>query len=1019
MRPLSLTMTAFGPYAGTQELDFSELNGRSFFLIHGPTGSGKTTILDAMCFALYGDTSGNQRDSKSMRSDHAEAALATEVLFEFAIGDDRYRIQRAPEQDRPKKRGGGMTIMHAEALLWRLSDLEDGEELLESGWSKVTERIEGLLGFKSNQFRQVVLLPQGDFRKLLTANSAERQEIMQTLFKTELYRQIEDKLKSKALELKKCFEEAAKEKQWVLQEAAALSADELGTRLINSDQAAQALAAELVISGQQLKELQQAASAAKVVEAKFVEKSQAEQALTELAAKEPVVEEKRAELTRAQKATALSDAEKSLKRLREDALALDAEAVRYEKAFKIAYQQKGEAEERLAHEQAKEQEREQAAREIMRLHELDSKVKDLAAAMQQAEVCSKQAGKAQTAKEKLTITLNQVKERLSRCNEEYKRLLELSVQVGKYQAELAELKRSKAIRKSLDDSKSELAKAKVFFTSGETVLGKLEEDFLAARQRLAKLQEQWVKGQAAVLAASLEDGAPCPVCGSMHHPLPAAAGTDQLPDEQRLKAQEQQVQSLEQEREKRRREVSDLQTACNMLTGRIADYEQQLGDIAAMPLQTLDENEQAVLLAYNQSADAAQQLKISDKLIIELTEQSKDLAEQLEKTEKQWIEADSALKAAEAVANERCLAIPAEYRQPELLAKAQKQAAEYLRKLKEQLEAAQKASQEAGQQVVKCQATIAAAQESLSSVKQRLKVEEEGFNKRMVLAGFSGQQDYENAKKPETYIQKLSERINIFDKELTASRARADRGQRAVIGLEMPDMEKIQNEVDQGQQKHAGLLAQHTSLVAQLEREKQWLNKLTRLDNDISKIEKNYGLVGRLAEVATGSNQYRLTFQRFVLGALLDDVASAANERLKTMSRGRYLLQRTMDRARKNAAGGLELEVFDNYTGLARSVGTLSGGETFLASLSLALGLADVVQSYAGGIHLDTILVDEGFGTLDPEALDFAIKALIDLQRGGRLVGIISHVPELKERIDARLEVVATERGSKASFKIG
>ena len=151
----------------------------------------------------------------------------------------------------------------------------------------------------------------------------------------------------------------------------------------------------------------------------------------------------------------------------------------------------------------------------------------------------------------------------------------------------------------------------------------------------------------------------------------------------------------------------------------------------------------------------------------------------------------------------------------------------------------------------------------------------------------------------------------------------------------------------------------------------------------------------------------------------MEDVIVASNIRLKIMTRGQYTLQGTSERERKNSAGGLEIEVFDNYTGYARPVGTLSGGEGFLASLALALGLADVVQAYAGGIHLDTILIDEGFGTLDPEALDIAIKALIDLQRGGRLVGIISHVPELKERINARLEVVKTKQGSKASFKVG
>lgn len=1016
MRPLGLTMTAFGPYAGTQVLDFGELGGRSFFLIHGPTGSGKTTILDAMCFALYGDTSGNQRDGKSMRSDHADAALATEVIFDFAIGSDSYRIQRAPEQDRPKKRGGGMTIMHAEALLWQI--LPSGEELLESGWSKVTERIECLLGFKSSQFRQVVLLPQGDFRKLLTANSTERQEIMQTLFKTELYRQIEDKLKNKALELKKRFEEVTKEKQWVFQEAAVAKTEELEARLIENDQAVQMLAADMEVSGRQLKQAQQAVTAAKVVETKFAERVQADQALAELVSKAPVVEEKRIELTRAQKAVALIDAEKSLIRLREDVLALEAEAVRQETALKLACQQQTEAEKRLTDEQSKEQEREQASRGVMRLHELDDKVKALTIALQQAAGCCKQAGTAQTVKDNLTAKLNELKERLNYCSEEYKRLLELSAQVGKYQAELAEIKRGKAVRKGLEDFKTEFAKASQRMAAGDSALSKLEEQCLKAEEKLALLQEQWIRGQAAVMAAKLEIGAPCPVCGSIHHPQPAAA-IEQLPDEEQLKAQQQQVQRLEEEREKCRRELSEMQTTCNTLAGRISDLEQQLGDMATVSLEEFNKTEQDVLAAYSQAADAQKQLKDAEKLINGLTDQNKDIIEQLEKAEEEWLQADSAWKAAEAVANERRLAIPAEYRQPDALTKAQQQAVEHLRQLKAKFEAAQKVYQTTVQQAVKCQAALAAAQESLSNTRQRLITEEEGFGKRVEIAGFSGQRDYESAKKPEAYIQKLSERINLFDQDITANRARVERAEQAVAGLEMPDMEKLQSTVDQGQQTHAELLARHTSIVTQVDREKQWLIKLNGLNNDIAQIEKSYGLVGRLAEVATGNNQYRLTFQRFVLGALLDDVASAANERLKTMSRGRYLLQRTMDRTRKNAAGGLELEVFDNYTGLARSVGTLSGGETFLASLSLALGLADVVQSYAGGIHLDTILVDEGFGTLDPESLDFAIKALIDLQRGGRLVGIISHVPELKERIDARLEVVATERGSKASFKVG
>jgi exonuclease SbcC len=208
-------------------------------------------------------------------------------------------------------------------------------------------------------------------------------------------------------------------------------------------------------------------------------------------------------------------------------------------------------------------------------------------------------------------------------------------------------------------------------------------------------------------------------------------------------------------------------------------------------------------------------------------------------------------------------------------------------------------------------------------------------------------------------------------------------------------------------------------LGKQIENEKEWISKLSHQQEKTAALKEQYAVMGELARVANGGNPFGLTLQRFVLGALFDDVARAATARLRIMSRGRYMLQRTMERSRANAAGGLELEVFDEYTGYSRSVSTLSGGESFLASLALALGLADVVQAHSGGTYLETIFVDEGFGTLDPEALEEALKALLELQSSGRLVGIISHVPELRDRLDARLEVLPTDKGSVARFVVG
>lgn len=1018
MKPLCLTMEAFGPYAGCQRLDFSELKGRTFFLIHGPTGAGKTTILDAMCFALYGDASGAQRDGKSMRSDHAAGGTITQVTFDFSIGEDRYRIQRSPEQERPKKRGGGMTIVHAEALLWRLKESGE-EELLDSGWSKVTEKVESLLGFKSSQFRQVVLLPQGDFRKLLTANSTERQEIMQTLFKTDLYRAIEEKLKSKALELKKQFDEFNQEKQWILQESAVATADELSVRLAEDTRREQELTGRLQQLVSQLKKSQAAVAAGKVAEAKFSEKQQAEEALADLSAKMPLVEEKRSELLCATRAAGLRDAEKALQQLQNDIQAMEnAERQQCERLEKAEHNQVR-TEKALLVEKSREAEREAAAAEVLRLSDLRGDITALEQALGAEQTARMQTAGAEKNKDVAASRLKKLEAELTAKRTEQQQLLQQAARTGGCQAELAELSRILEKRRLFDDAGKKLVQARQQVEVGDKNLARLEQQHRMAKNSLNQLQMAWEQGQAAVMAADLADGSPCPVCGSIHHPRPAAAAGEGLPSEARLKEQQGELEKMEIRREQIRGEMSKLYTERDTLANRVKDLARELGDKAVVPLVELQSSFQQVQQCYIQVAAAEKKLQEIDGQIRELEKQGEVAADNLRQTEEIWRRADNEWKAAEAVANERRQKVPPEFRNPAALTQAYKTAVERQKQLKLRLEQAEQAAGQAGLQLTQNQAALDNTRANLAVGRERWQKERQNFDRRILAAGFADRQEYEQAKKPADFIEKLGERIDLFDRSVAAARERQQRAEAAVANVQLPDMAALQQVADEQQARHNELLADHAKLAAMMQREQQWAVKLTKIRQASSAVEAAYGVIGRLAEVANGSNEYKLTFQRFVLGALLDDVAVAANERLKTMSRGRYYLQRTMDRARKNAAGGLELEVFDQYTGVARGVGTLSGGETFLASLSLALGLADVVQSYAGGMHLDTILVDEGFGTLDPESLDLALKALIDLQRGGRLVGIISHVPELKERIDARLEVIPTERGSRAEFQVG
>lgn len=236
-------------------------------------------------------------------------------------------------------------------------------------------------------------------------------------------------------------------------------------------------------------------------------------------------------------------------------------------------------------------------------------------------------------------------------------------------------------------------------------------------------------------------------------------------------------------------------------------------------------------------------------------------------------------------------------------------------------------------------------------------------------------------------------------------------------GIEKPDLESLQVSLQESDDQLKLLQDQYTNLFMKKKQNEETMQKITEINENMKAIEERYKVIGHLYEISKGQNTYRITFERFVLAAFLDDILREANGRLSRMTSGRYMLLRKTDRSKGNAQSGLELLVFDQYTGQERHVKTLSGGESFKAALALALGLADVVQQYAGGVSLETMFIDEGFGTLDPESLDQAIEALIEIQSSGRLVGIISHVPELKERIDARLEVTASQSGSRTQFQ--
>lgn len=1018
MKPLKLSMSAFGPYAGSQTLDFSELKDRHIFLIHGPTGAGKTTILDGICFALYGDTSGAERSGKSMRSHHAGMDQLTEVTFEFALKEDKYRVHRKPEQERLKKSGTGTTIQMAEALLWKIEDSENAQDqLLETGWKSVTDAIEKLIGFKSSQFRQVIMLPQGQFRKLLLADSVERQDIMEKLFQTEMYRKIEELLKKSAKELRDSIKEIENQRAWNLQKAECESITEL-CRRIEADEAQWIkLRKNHHEKNSRVSAAQEALVKGKAGNEKLLELEESKKALRLLREQRADIEMQEEMLKRARRAAALEERENLTKQRSEDKAALEKKLAQIQKETAEAVKALAQAEITFQKERAREELREKVKAQLLQLESFRPKVATLAAVKLQVQNQGELVKMLEGQKEKLVNELADMEEQLSQQRQNHTQLKEGAAKIPLLEVEYKELEKRYSQKKQLEEMEHEAIKLRDSLNRCKEALNRLEEKYNLSKNEWLLLQEGWQKGQASILASKLKPKEACPVCGSTHHPK-LAEKTEGIPSEEELKHKQQELEKLEALRDRSRQQFQQMQLEIEKLEGSRSHFIKELGEACPSELERIHQLLQEKKTALEKAQEGAVGLTQATKKLEELEGNIKGKKVLLEELLQKLRQESESHRSMEGAYIEREASIPEGIRSNEALEKELEKTKQVYDQLRQAFETAERDYQIKTTKLAAAQSSMESIQKTYDETTLKYIEEKRQFLEQMKQEGFQKYAEYIEAKKSEAQQQQIEQTIKQYYGKLQAAEERFERGTKAAEGIVLADLEQLQQELAAAQNEKDEALTLENNLHKKIENDQKIMTELKKLEKVLREKEDSYSVVGYLSQVSNGDNVHGLTLQRFVLGALLDDITIAATQRLKRMSKGRYHLQRTLDRSRKNAAGGLELEVFDTYTGIERPVTTLSGGESFLASLSLALGLADVVQSYSGGISLDTIFVDEGFGTLDPESLDFALKALIDLQQGGRLVGIISHVPELKERIDARLEVSVGEQGSTAAFKI-
>ncbi|MEL4473087.1 AAA family ATPase [Shewanella algae] len=1045
MRPLILEMRAFGPFADCQRIDFTELGDKPLFLINGPTGAGKTTILDAICFALYGKTTGNEREGSQMRCDNADDGLLTEVYFSFELGQKRYSIRRCPEQQRAKSRGDGFTLQKSEAELKRL--LPDGtEELLVA--SKVTDAnacIEELTGLDVDQFRQVMVLPQGKFRELLLADSKEREKIFSQLFQTHIYRRIEERLKQQALEIKAKARDLQSRRAGILETAGVESLEQLTAEIAaltpslteatsNKQKASDALA-------QSAKTLDNA----KALTAEFERRKLLQTQLDALEQRRAEIELHQQTLENARKAEKLLPSLKELQFRQQEWQQAKAKEADYAKQLQSAEQRLKQATDDKATLAELDEHGNKLRRELEQLDKLQPAINELKQLTEEHELGLVELGRLERAEQQSRTELEQWQQQQQGLKSEANELFSSAERQGPLHQALAGLNIRLEKTEQLGHIKQKWQQAQAGLLQAEAHGHQCKAERQSAETEHQRLQLAWHTGQAAILAAKLQPGQPCPVCGGLDHPAPAEMAQD-IPGETELnRARDAEQQATARHEAARsdyrniKRQTEELQLELQRLSAELqacaaadvmvdvktdatidaamdadsyakADLTMEIDRLVSRRRQLLNELQQAEA-AQTRLNNCRQQLQQAEQQVEQRLKHRETQLQQLQQLREQ-------LSLAGARKDTALAALPNEYHSLaaeaalELMARQLEQKQSEWQQLKQQQQDINQQYTEAVSQHKALMQALASSREDNARAEQFAIKAQQTLDDALKQSGFAGRQALEQAQLDEAQMQALAEKIEAWRTQRSEQQTLLKAMDERLAGQSLPELGQLESLWQQQQQQ----LAEAEDAWQTLNNRMQSLKGTEALLNKealaAQALEQEYALIGTLSDVANGNSHSKVSLQRFVLSVLLDDVLLEASRRLALMSKGRYRLLRKEDRAKGNKASGLELEVEDAYSSKVRPVATLSGGESFMAALSLALGLSDVVQAYAGGIKLDTLFIDEGFGSLDQDSLELAVRTLMDLQSSGRMIGVISHVSEMKEQISCRIDINKHALGS-------
>ena len=1024
MRPIRLSLQAFGPFATTEVVDFRSALETGLFGIYGQTGAGKSTLFSAMSFALFGAPTKTDQEPRSLRSDYSAPDLPTEVEFVFELGAKTYLIRRRPAQERPKARGEGITEDAAVASLFDVTGIpvdtlgpsQSGRVIAEKKVSVVGQQVEALLGYGADQFRQIVLLPQGKFETFLAAKTDARVEILRDLFDVKIYRDLAARLKEEASEAERALRDQRALYVARLEERSFESAEALELGI----SAAEAKVAEKQ-GIQQIADAANEAARKALTESEQIEKAfaavdTARKAFDGLEAKTGEIDALARRVEAVSNALQARDLETAWHNAEQDGrLAVDAVS-NAEAELNTANVAKKEAAHKLTQAQSGDERRQQVQAGLTKLEAIEKQVGQ-AAELQKAfdEAAMGEA----SAKEALTEAV-EAREKLHSQRDVTDLVLEQARKTeavrAKLTGELAEVNRERVKAKAHAKAQGAVADAARKVEAATSELATKTDAAQAAEATLADAEARLSRTQAIILAEKLTEGAPCPVCGSHDHPAPAHGAPEQSGLTEAFRNAQAEARTAAEARVRAETELGNCRTWL--------DEKKRALDEQERPERTMAELEAQITRLDGAIATLGEAVDL-DAMSEHLADLKRKVteAEAAEATARTASgQAETTLAEARAKRDTVVDALPEGLRTPEAVVARREALQREQRQLSEALELATQKDRAASEALTRAQEQLEAAKRACDAQALRVEKEHGNFGARLADVGLD-KEGYEACKAHFPTLDTDRKTVSDHREDLIAARTTWQNATAACADRERPDLAPLQLALADATQNLNAANAELATARTDVSSLSEFKKSLAAALAETERLESETGPLRGLADLANGKNDFKMTLETFAIGAMFDQVLEAANMRLDPMTRGRYRLARGLEASGGRGKRGLEIEVFDINTGKARSTATLSGGETFIAALALALGLADVVESLSGKIRMDTIFIDEGFGSLDTEngagTLDQVIQVLAALTKGSRAVGLISHVGLVQEAIPQGFYVRSTPSGSRVEERRG